>query len=76
MELNFDKIIRLKKIEIDKAELSNEEKTLKQPVLTNMEFIPEIYETYKSTIGKDYASVQKEIYLCHSVPILPFYPFM
>lgn len=58
MELNFDKIIRLKKIEIDKAELLNEEKILKEPTLTDMNLIPDIYEIYKSTIGKNYASVQ------------------
>lgn len=58
MELNFNKIIRLKKIAIEKTELLNEEKNLGKPVLTNRNLIPQIYDVFKKTIGEEYASVQ------------------
>jgi hypothetical protein len=35
MELDFNKIIRLKKIRIEKSELSEEERVLTTPVLTD-----------------------------------------
>ena len=46
MELNFNKIIRLKKIRIEKSELSEEENSLTSPILTNKNLIHEIYKIF------------------------------
>ena len=45
MELDFNKIIRLKKIRIEKSELSEEENILTSPVLKDKSLIHEIYKT-------------------------------
>ena len=39
MELNFDRIIRLKKIRIKKSELSEEENTISTPILSNIDSV-------------------------------------
>ena len=39
MELDFNKIIRLKKIRIEKSELSEEENTLASPILRDKSLI-------------------------------------
>ena len=46
MELNFDRIIRLKKIRIEKSELSEEENTLTSPILTEKSLIREVYHMF------------------------------
>ena len=48
MELDFNKIIRLKKIRIEKSELSEEENVLTSPILKDKSLIS---ETYKIFIG-------------------------
>ena len=48
MELDFNKIIRLKKIRIEKSELSEEENTLTAPVLKDKCLIHEIYKIFVS----------------------------
>ena len=45
MELDFNKIIRLKKIRIEKSELSEEENALTAPILKDKSLIHEIYKT-------------------------------
>lgn len=52
MELNFDKIIRLKKIRIEKSELSEEENTLTTPILTDKALIPEIYNIFVDLLSE------------------------
>ena len=44
MELDFNKIIRLKKIRIEKSELSEEENALTAPILKDKSLIHEIYK--------------------------------
>ena len=44
MELDFNKIIRLKKIRIEKSELSEEENTLASPILRDKSLIRDIYK--------------------------------
>ncbi len=44
MELNFDRIIRLKKIRIKKSELSEEENAISTPILSDKSLIYEIYK--------------------------------
>ena len=46
MELDFNKIIRLKKIRIEKSELSEEENALTAPVLKDKSLIHEIYKIF------------------------------
>lgn len=46
MELDFNKIIRLKKIRIEKSELSEEENTLTSPILKDRSLIREIYAMF------------------------------
>ena len=46
MELDFNKIIRLKKIRIEKSELSEEENALTAPILKDKSLIHEIYKIF------------------------------
>lgn len=46
MELNFDRIIRLKKIRIKKSELSEEENAISTPILSDKSLIYEIYKIF------------------------------
>ena len=46
MELDFNKIIRLKKIRIEKSELSEEENSLTAPIYTDKRLIQEIYNAF------------------------------
>lgn len=46
MELNFNKIIRLKKIRIEKSELSEEENSLATPFLTDQHLIRDVYDLF------------------------------
>ena len=46
MELDFNKIIRLKKIRIEKSELSEEENTLASPILRDKSLIRDIYKIF------------------------------
>ena len=46
MELDFNKIIRLKKIRIEKSELSEEENVLTSPILKDKSLIYEIYRIF------------------------------
>ena len=50
MEFNFDKIIRIKKIRIEKSELSDEENKLTTPPLTDRNLIPEIYNAFRELL--------------------------
>lgn len=52
MELNFDKIIRLKKIRIKKSELSEEENILTAPILTDRGLISEIYKIFVDLLNE------------------------
>ena len=52
MELNFNKIIRLKKIRIEKSELSEEESKLSSPLLTDKGLIPVIYDHFKDVLSE------------------------
>ena len=51
MELDFNKIIRLKKIRIEKSELSEEENALTEPVLKDKSLIHEIYKISSSSLS-------------------------
>lgn len=44
MELDFNKIIRLKKIRIEKSELTEEENVLTSPILRDKSLIEEVYK--------------------------------
>ncbi len=46
MELDFNKIIRLKKIRIEKSELSEEENALASPILRDKSLIRDIYKIF------------------------------
>lgn len=46
MVLDFNRIIRLKKIRIEKSELSEEENNLTTPLLTNKSLINDIYQIF------------------------------
>ena len=46
MELDFNKIIRLKKIRIEKSELSEEENALASPILRDKNLIGDIYKIF------------------------------
>lgn len=46
MELDFNKIIRLKKIRIEKSELSEEENALTAPILKDKSLIHETYKIF------------------------------
>lgn len=52
MELNFERIIRLKKIRIEKSELSEEENILTTPVLTDKGLISEIYKIFVDLLNE------------------------
>ena len=52
MELDFNKIIRLKKIRIEKSELSEEENILTSPVLKDKSLIHEIYKIFVELLNK------------------------
>ena len=52
MELDFNKIIRLKKICIEKSELSEEENALTEPVLKDKSFIHEIYKIFVELLNE------------------------
>ena len=52
MDLDFNKIIRLKKIKVDKINLSEEEESLSKPVLTDRKLISEIYQIFKKVVSK------------------------
>ncbi len=52
MELNFNKIIRLKKIRIEKSELSEEENALMAPILTDKSLILEIYHIFMELLNE------------------------
>ena len=52
MELNFERIIRLKKIRIEKSELSEEENILTAPLLSNKSLIGDIYEIFVEVLNE------------------------
>ena len=52
MELDFNKIIRLKKIRIEKSELSEEENALTEPVLKDKSLIHEIYKIFVEVLNE------------------------
>lgn len=52
MELDFNKIIRLKKIRIEKSELSEEENTLTSPILKDKSLIHEIYKIFVELLNE------------------------
>ena len=51
MKLDFNKIIRIKKIRIEKSELSEEENALTAPILKDKSLIHEIYKILKHGCG-------------------------
>lgn len=52
MEINFDKIIRLKKIRIEKSELSEEENCISTPILSDKSLIHEIYKIFSAVLSE------------------------
>lgn len=52
MELNFNKIIRLRKIRIEKSELSEEENALTLPMLSDKTLIREVYKTFVEILNE------------------------
>lgn len=50
MELDFSRIIRLRKIKVDKLSLSEEENELSRPLLKDRSLIDKIYEIFKRVI--------------------------
>lgn len=52
MELNFNKIIRLRKIRIEKSELSEEENALILPMLSDKTLIREVYKTFVEILNE------------------------
>lgn len=52
MELNFDRIIRLKKIKIEMSELAEEGSTLSKPLLSDKSLIYEIYRTFVEILNE------------------------
>lgn len=46
MELDFNRIIQLKKIRMEKSLLSEKEMSLSEPLLTDRSFIKHIYDTF------------------------------
>ena len=52
MELDFNKIIRLKKIRIEKSELSEEENALTTPLLSDMSLISELYKIFVDLLNE------------------------
>ncbi len=56
MELDFNKIIRLKKIRIEKSELSEEENTLASPILRDKSLI----RGYRVSLHRNRKSVKNQ----------------
>ena len=52
MELNFNKIIRLRKIRIEKSELSEEENALTLPMLSDKTLNREVYKTFVEILNE------------------------
>lgn len=52
MELDFNRIIRLKKIRIEKSELSEEENSLTSPVLVDKCLIRKIYQLFVEILNE------------------------
>ena len=52
MKLDFNKIIRLKKIRIEKSELSEEENILTSPILKDKSLIHEIYKIFVEVLNE------------------------
>lgn len=52
MELDFDRIIRLKKIRIKKSELSEEENAISMPILSDKSLIYEIYQIFAEILNE------------------------
>lgn len=52
MELDFNKIIRLKKIRIEKSELSEEENAISAPMLSDKSLIYEIYKIFAEILNE------------------------
>ena len=52
MALDFNKIIRLKKIRIEKSELSEEENTLASPILRDKSLIRDIYKIFVELLNE------------------------
>lgn len=52
MKLDFNKIIRLKKIRIEKSELSEEENTLTSPILKDKSLVYEIYRIFVEVLNE------------------------
>lgn len=52
MELNFERIIRLKKIRIEKSELSEEESIISTPLLVDKSLIYEIYKIFVEILSE------------------------
>ena len=52
MALDFNKIIRLKKIRIEKSELSEEENILTSPILKDKSLIHEIYKIFVELLNE------------------------
>lgn len=52
MELDFDKIKRIRKIRSVKSDLSKEENILIKPILSDKKLIPLIYKTFTNIICK------------------------
>ena len=50
MELDFDKIKRIRKIRSVKSDLSKEENILIKPILSDKKLIPLIYKTFTNII--------------------------
>ena len=60
MELNFSKIIRIKKIRVEKSGLSEEECTLSKPILTDKSLIKTIYDYFVEVLSERNCSPQVE----------------
>lgn len=56
MELDFDKIIRIRKIRSVKSDLSKEENILTRPVLSDKKLIPEIHKVFKALSSREGAN--------------------
>ena len=75
MELDFNKIIRLKKIRIEKSELSEEENALTAPILKDKSLIHEIYKIFVELLNERGCTPNidsnptEEIYLHYPVPV-------
>lgn len=52
MKLDFNKIIRIKKIRIEKSELSEEENALTAPILKDKSLILEIYKIFVEVLNE------------------------